>query len=40
MGLLDREHSGKKKGGGTSQMERKQGGHNGDEVTSVWKNID
>ena len=30
----------KKKGGVTSQMQNKQDGHNGDEMTCIWKNID
>ena len=38
--LLDRESSGRRKGRGARQTQRKQYGLTGDEVTSMWKNVD
>lgn len=38
--LLNRENSWKKKGGPARWARNNLDGHNGDEVTSLWKNVD
>lgn len=40
MGRLGREISGKKKGGVARQTWNNQDKHNGNELTSMWKNVD